>query len=265
MHNPDEEIIQNALWVLSSITENSEEACNIVINVKVLEKIINFVNHKDYEIKLPSILIVGHIAAGNDNQTTVVISLGGLTALTPLIDSPKKDIRKESLWALSNFSAGNENHIACMINEGVFPRIIRILYRDDAEVTVEALWALANAAGKGTKEQVLHLIKSGVIPALIHCLSVKEPNFLKVVLLGIKKILESGAVFSTESGVNPYVVIFEECGGVGRLEKLQQHRNSKVFQEAYRILETYFGAKCEDQDLLDMIISSANLNINNEN
>lgn len=97
MHNPDEEIIQNALWVLSSITENSEEACNIVINVKVLEKIINFVNHKDYEIKLPSILIVGHIAAGNDNQTTVVISLGGLTALTPLIDSPKKDIRKESL------------------------------------------------------------------------------------------------------------------------------------------------------------------------
>lgn len=254
----DEEILQSCLWVISSITEHSEEAGNLVIAEGVLGRIIGFLKHSEYNIQMPTILIIGHIAAGNDLQTSEVILSGALENLIPLLDSPKRDIRKESLWCFSNISAGSEGHIASMIAAKVFAKVIRILYRDDKEVKIEALWTLANAAGKGNKEQVSQLVKSGIISGLVHCMSVKDPQFILVVLLGIQQVLKSGKEYLTESGANPYSVIFEESGGVVCLEQLQQHHNSKVFEEAYKLLTGYFDAKSEDQDLLDIIASSAN-------
>jgi importin subunit alpha-6/7 len=251
--NENQEVVQNALWVLSRLTEYSEEAANIVIETGILPLIIQSLKSKDYDIQLPSILITGKIAAGSDSQTSNVIACGGLGALAPLVDSPKRDIRKESLWCLSNISAGNEDHIASVINEGIYPKIIRILYRDEKDVKIEALWALANAAGKGSSSQVGYLVKSGLLSGLVHCLSIKDPSFLLVALLGIKNVLESGLAYKTASEINPYAVIFEETGGVASLEKLQQHHNSKVFEEAYKLLETYFDAKSPDQDLIDII------------
>ena len=146
-----------------------------------------------------------------------------------------------------------------MITEGVFTKIIRILYRDDKDVKIEALWALANAAGKGTKDQTAYLVRSGVIPVLVYCLNVNDPQFLLVVLLGLQQVLKSGASYRTESGINPYAVIFEESGGVLKLEKLQQHHNSKVFEEVYKLLTEFFEVHSEDQCLIDMIISSSDL------
>lgn len=255
LQKEDEEILQNALWVLSSITECSEESGNMLIAKGVLSKISSFIYHKEYNIYLPSVLILGHISAGSDDQTSAVVDCGAIEAVVPLLNAPKKEIRKEAAWFLSNISAGDYNHIQKLIDAEVFPKIIRMLSREEREVQFEALWTIVNAVGKGKSEQVNYLVRSGVLLAIVFCLSVSDPKFLQVAFLAIKLILESGEQLSTESGSNPYAVIFEESGGLVSLENLQKHHNFKIYQEASNLVTRFFGGALEDQDLIDMINS----------
>lgn len=252
----DEEIVKSSLWVLASITEYSEGSCDLIIECKVLNRIISLFASKDIDIQLPAISIIGRVAAGSDSQTSEVISSGAITALTPLINSPNREIRKDAIWCLSNLAAGNEEHIEALVKAEIFQKINKILYRDEKYVKVEALWVLANVAGKGNRKQINELVKAGAISTLIHCLSSEDYKELQVVLLGIKGILNAGNQILTESGANPYAVIFEESDGIKLLDKLQYKENTKLYEDSYYIINTFFDGVSADQDLIDMIVGT---------
>ena len=254
LNRPDEDLVKDSLWVLSSLTEYSEESGNIIISFNVLPRIVSLFSHHDTELQLPAITIIGRVAAGSDMQTSAAIAANAVFCLTPLLNSPKREIRKEAIWCLSNFAAGTEEHIESLVKNEIFQKIIKIIYRDEKYVKVEALWVIANAAGKGNTAQVNDLVKAGVIGALVRCLSVEDNKVLQVVLLGVKLVLMAGNKLLTESGINPYAVIFEESDGVRLLDKLQYKANTKVYEDSYYILSTFFEGVPVDQDLVDMIV-----------
>jgi hypothetical protein len=247
----DESIIKESLWVLASITEYSEESCDVLILNEVIPRIISFFSSKDIDLQLPAITIIGRVAAGSDIQTSEVINSGAIQALTQLINSPNREIRKEAIWCLSNFAAGNEEHIESLVRAEIFQKMMKIIYRDEKYVKVEALWVVANAAGKGSKKQINELVKAGAISTLIHCLNSEDYKVLQVVMLGIKGILAAGNQILTESGSNPYAVIFEESDGLRLLHKLQFKENNKIYEDAYFILTSYFEG--DELELFQMI------------
>ena len=63
-----------------------------------------------------------------------------------------------------------------------------------------------------------------------------DPTVLTVLLDGLESILKYGDRSTMEEIFN----IFEKCGGTGRLEALQYHKNEQVYQKVAHLLQNYW-------------------------
>jgi len=74
----------------------------------------------------------------------------------------------------------------------------------------------------------------------------------RIILVGLEaleNILKIGEKDSKETGINEYATIVEECHGLDKLEQLQNHQNQEIYEKSVNILETYFAAEEEDQNV----------------
>lgn len=129
--------------------------------------------------------------------------------------------------------------------------MINIVIHDDKDIKKEAVWALSNASATGRPDQVAKLVQMGIIPGLCSLFSQKEVKILSVSLEGINRILKTGKEhFLTQNSENPFATIFEECGGLQKLEKLQEHPNTAIYEKARTMIENYFEVEEDENDQL---------------
>ena len=66
----------------------------------------------------------------------------------------------------------------------------------------------------------------------------------------MENILRLGEQESKETGTaNPYAVIIEEVFGLDKIEFLQSHENIEIYQNAFDIIERYFGTEEEYKEV----------------
>ena len=94
--------------------------------------------------------------------------------------------------------------------------MINIVISDDIEVRQEALWVLTNSARFATDEQIATLVGMNVIKALSFGLSMNKIEDIYATLKALENVFKAGG----QSADNTYVLKFEECEGVEKLEKL---------------------------------------------
>ena len=81
-----------------------------------------------------------------------------------------------------------------------------------------------------------YLVEQGVIPPFCHLLSCKDTQVVQVVLDGINNVLKlAGGDLEVVTGM------IEECGGLDKIESLQNHENVEIYKLAYEIIEQYFS------------------------
>lgn len=81
-------------------------------------------------------------------------------------------------------------------------------------------------------------MKEGVIPPLCSLLNCKDSQVIQVVMDGIHNMLK----MATEPGsVDALASLIEECGGLDKIEALQNHENPEIYKLAYEIIEQYFN------------------------
>ena len=69
-------------------------------------------------------------------------------------------------------------------------------------------------------------------------------------LLVFSSILKVGEADAKASGdVNTMAQIIHEADGLSKIEQLQQHQTESIYNKAVKILETYFGAEEEDEQV----------------
>ena len=178
---------------------------------------------------------------------------------------------QEAVWFLSNITAGNQQQVQSVIDHGLVPLIIQHLsrvsihsifkvlfifiystfsqssYNNDLKLFFfnlqgefqtqkEAAWAISNLTISGNKGQVSYLVEQGVIGPFCHLLSCKDTQVVQVVLDGINNILKlAGAELEVVTAM------IEECGGLDKIESLQNHENVEIYKLAYEIIEQYFS------------------------
>ena len=98
---------------------------------------------------------------------------------------------------------------------------------------------------------IIILSAIGVIPPLCQLLTVKDTQVVTVVLDGLSNMLKNAQNVSqnpmdpAHQGIEKlldYVAQqIEECGGLDKIEALQNHDNEEIYKMAYDIIDHYFS------------------------
>ncbi|KAF4756694.1 Importin alpha subunit (Karyopherin alpha subunit) (Serine-rich RNA polymerase I suppressor protein) [Perkinsus olseni] len=259
LYSHDVEVLTDACWALSYISDGPNERIEAVIEHGVCRRLVELLNHDSTLVQTPALRTVGNIVTGDDRQTQVIIQCGVSEKLYQLLYSPKKNIRKEACWTISNITAGNREQIQEIINAGIASKIVELMATAEFDIKKEAAWALSNATTGGTPEQVDHFVQAGCIKPLCALLDVNDTRIVGVCLEALENILRVG-LQAMEANPNltenPYLQLVEEADGLTKIENLQSDSSDEIYLKAVRILENYFPLEGED-DIEEMEASGS--------
>jgi importin subunit alpha-1 len=248
IHQKDEEVLTDACWALSYLSDGPNEKIQAVIEAGVCRRLIELLMNTSPAVQTPALRTVGNIVTGTDLQTQFIINHNTLPCLLSLLGNSKKGIRKEACWTISNITAGNKDQIQAVIDNNIIPPLVQTLEKAEFDIRKEAAWAISNATSGGTHEQIRFLVYQGCIPPLCELLTVADPKIVTIALEGLENILKVGmADAATNGGHNDMARHIAEADGLTKIEDLQQHSNNDIYDKCIRILETYFGVDDEEE------------------
>ncbi|KIY50565.1 ARM repeat-containing protein [Fistulina hepatica ATCC 64428] len=260
IYSLDDEILIDACWAISYLSDGSNDKIQAVIESGVCRRLVDLLLHPSTSVQTPALRSVGNIVTGDDLQTQVVIASGALPALLSLLSSPKEGIRKEACWTISNITAGSPPQIQAVIDGNLIPPLINILLSADFKTRKEACWAISNATSGGLQEpaQIRYLVQQGCIKPLCDLLTMMDNKIIQVALDGLDNILRVGEMDKNAAGpgaINQYAQYVEEAGGMITIHNLQQHDNLDIYKKAFNIMDKYFP----DEEEVDAAISASNV------
>jgi len=250
IHNPDQEVIIDALWALSYLSDGNDSQIQAVVNAGILPRVISLLEHALHTVQTPALRTVGNIVTGNDTQTQAVLNENVLSRVYSLLQSPRKGIKKEAAWTISNITAGNKQQTQQVITANIMPQLITLMLSSEFDVKKEATWAISNATTWQSYDQINYLVSAGICHPLCELMKTKDSKLLAVVLEAVDNILATGNAVTKGQSANPFCLHFEEHDGIDRLEELQNHESEDIYQKAVKILEKYFSAEEEDENLV---------------
>uniref|UniRef100_A0A8C4HTJ4 Importin subunit alpha n=1 Tax=Dicentrarchus labrax TaxID=13489 RepID=A0A8C4HTJ4_DICLA len=230
--------LQEAVWFLSNITAGNQQQVQAVIDAGLIPMIIHqlakvcarWKNRKEIPKSLSSLYFIFSFL----NRWYQTLNLG------------KHNVGVNCLYSValthSMFFVAREV-TQLLINDLNTEQKHPVSLQGDFGTQKEAAWAISNLTISGRKDQVEFLVEQNVIPPFCNLLSVKDSQVVQVVLDGLKNILiMAGDEAST------IAEIIEECGGLEKIENLQQHENEDIYKLAFEIIDQYFSGDDIDED-----------------
>ncbi|XP_047980275.1 importin subunit alpha-4-like [Salvia hispanica] len=255
IHLNDEEVLTDACWALSYLSDGTNDKIQAVIEAGVCQRLVELLLHPSPTVLVPALRTVGNIVTGDDAQTQFVIDNQVLPCLQQLLtQNHKKSIKKEACWTISNITAGNRAQIQAVIETGIILPLVQLLQHAEFEIKKEAAWAISNATSGGSPEQIRFLVTQGCIKPLCDLLICPDARIVTVCLEGLENILKIGEADKENGqngGINIYAQMIDDCEGLDKIENLQSHDNNEIYEKAVKILEKYWVEEDEDQNLAD--------------
>ncbi|CAL2040324.1 CBN-IMA-3 protein [Caenorhabditis brenneri] len=240
IHHQDTNILIDTVWALSYLTDGGNEHIQMVIEAQVVTHLVPLLGHVDVKVQTAALRAVGNIVTGTDEQTQLVLDSGVLRFMPGLLAHYKEKINKEAVWFVSNITAGNQQQVQDVFDAGIMPMIIHLLDRGDFPTQKEAAWAISNVTISGRPNQVEQMVKLGVLRPFCAMLSCTDSQIIQVVLDGINNILKMAG-----EGAEQVTSEIEECGGLDKIENLQNHENEDIYKLAFEIIDNFFSSDDE--------------------
>ena len=228
-----------ALWALADIAngENIYARVDEIIKADpaITRKLVQLVDSGKETVIAGALRVLGSFVSGNEEQTQAVIDAGVLGVTLNVINGQKKTLRKEMCWLLSNIAAGTQKQVRTLTTTtDLAAKLVAMSVQAEWETRKEAIRAVSNIFSNGNDLCTSLLVKCQGIQAMVAALD--EPEMILVALDAIENILDIG-----EWKGYGYAIFCYECGGIDKLEELQNHMNEEVYEKALQIIDRYFG------------------------
>ncbi|XP_024528125.1 importin subunit alpha-1 isoform X1 [Selaginella moellendorffii] len=250
IHSTDEEVLTDACWALSYISDGTNDKIQAVIEAGVCPRLVSLLMYPSPNVLIPALRTVGNIVTGDDVQTQFIINNGALPYLLHLLTNVyKKSIKKEACWTISNITAGNKDQIQAVIEANIIPPLVELLANAEFDIKKEAAWAISNATSGGTHEQIKYLVNQGCIKPLCDLLNCSDAKIIVVALEGLENILKVGETekdLGNTGSINIYAKFIDEAEGLEKIEKLQTHDNNEIYDKVIKILNSYWVEEDEE-------------------
>lgn len=252
IHLLDEEVLTDACWALSYLSDGPNDKIQAVIEAGVCPRLVELLLHPSPTVLIPALRTVGNIVTGDDAQTQFVIDNHVLPCLYQLLsNNHKKSIKKEACWTISNITAGNRSQIQAVIEANIIIPLVHLLQHAEFDIKKEAAWAISNATSGGSPDQIRYLASQGCIKPLCDLLICPDPRIVTVCLEGLENILKVGEAdkeAGSNNGINIYAQAIDECDGLDKIENLQTHDNTEIYEKAVKLLERYWAEEDEEEE-----------------
>lgn len=240
IESEDQTILMDTTWAISYVTELGPNYSQLVIDSGLVKKMTRLISHSENKIRTAAIRALGCIATGSDEQTQAVVDAGAIPELRKTFDGVNDRMAKEALWFLSNVVAGSQTQIQSVIDGDLIPVIVHFLSSGDYQQQKEASWAVFNFCLTGNADQLSALVSHGAIPALCDLLALHDTTLIRNVLEALRSLLKK-----CDHTVRDQI---EECGGLDKIEALQDSSNQEIYQYSYSIIDDYFNDNGNDND-----------------
>jgi hypothetical protein len=248
-----DEVLRDACWALSYISDGDDNRIQAVLDEKPVHRLVELLGHSKSAVITPALRSLGNIISGNDSQTQYALDCNALQALVPLLDSQKDNIKKEACWTLSNIAAGTIEQARRLVNTTdangfpVIAKVIDLASGGPYDVRKEAAWVLANVCTGGDVNNIRALVDSqpvSAIHALVNLLQMDDAKMLLIGLEAIEAILGRGEPRPGQD----YMFMIQEHNGVAFLENLGDNEDEDIYQKSHNILQTYFAGDSDFSD-----------------
>ncbi|XP_020591450.1 importin subunit alpha-like [Phalaenopsis equestris] len=244
VHSTDEEVLSDACWALSYMTDGANDRIQAVIGAGVCQRLVELIIYPSPTVLVPALRTVGNIVSGDDVQTQCILDNGVLPCLFHLLTrSYKKSIKKEACWTISNITAGTGDQIQAVIDANIISPLVHLLMHAEFDIKKEAAWAISNATSGGSTEQIHYLASQGCIKPMCDLLTCSDPRVIRICLDGLKNILKAGEDekdMGRTNGINIYAQMIDECEGLDKIHSLQGHGNNEIYEKSVKLLEKYW-------------------------
>ena len=249
LHMEDEEILGDACWALSYITDGEDERIEAVVKAGLVPRLVNLMKSTNQSIVTPCLRAVGNVVTGTAEQTQTALDMGALGVICAIMESTQeRGILKECCWAVSNITAGTADQIGQVLESGIAPLLLNLMEDGEFEVRKEVTWSVTNAISGGTDEQIKFLMNKGFLSAMVDLLWSRDQKVVSLCLEALERVLRVGddIMHNATAQANPYAVALESNGGLEALGALQEHKNKKICNLASSLLDMYFEGEEEN-------------------
>ena len=158
-----------------------------------------------------------------------------------MLRTSETDIKKEAAWAISNVaSSGSSDQIQYVLACGHL-NLSSVFWHTELNMVICNDWLPFGCR---------YLVSRGCLEPLCSALTYSDPDLVYTCLEGLENILQAGEAGKKgeESGTNPYAEFILECGGLEKLEDLQDVDSDRIFELVMKLLQSYWEEEVSESD-----------------
>jgi hypothetical protein len=142
----DKELVVDALWTLSFLSDGPNHRQTILVAVPGLVKsVIHWLGAEEV-LLVPALRACGNLLSGDNQAADALIEENVIQGIVPLLTHRKNGICKEACWSLSNIFGGTTTQINKCLVAGALVPLLNIIRSEHSpyDLRKEAQWCIAN-------------------------------------------------------------------------------------------------------------------------